>query len=1052
MYSLWNFLLTRSAFTKILIVSLIGLGMYALLAMPKESTPEIKVPIGIVTTVLPGATAADVERLITDELEPAVRNVANIDKVTSQSRSGVSVITAEFIASADIETSIQDLRNAVEGAKRDLPNDAESPTVTKVDFSNQPVLMVAIGSDLHPNALTKLGEDLKDDLVNVSGVSKVEVSGTRDREISLVINKDALLQYGISPLQIAGAISAANASVPAGSLTIDDVSYPIQFKGEITNITDVLEAPIQTAGGTIKVSDVAQVIDGFAEANSISRLYVDGKETQYALTLNVYKSSGGNILTAADNVKDRLKELEGTLLAGSEYVVTFDASDDVRKSINELTRAGIETIILVGVLLLITIGLRESLVAVLSIPLSFVIAFIGMWLTGNTINFISLFALIIAIGVLVDSGIVVVEGIHTNREKGMDKIAAAQKAIRDFGWPLIAGTMTTVAVFVPLFFLSGILGQFVKGIPFTIVMVLIASIVVALGFVPLIALYLLKHQESALSKYREKLWHSIESWYSGALRKLFHARKLQVAFYLFLTVALGGGFALVGTGTLPAILFANDDVNYFTVDVELPQASTLSATDKVVREVEEFIQNETPFLTSVQVTVGGTSALSQNPQSGSKYASLTVNLVDVDEREVTSEEITKALRAQLATKTWPNNAIVRIADVAAGPPSEAPVVVKVWSNDSAKLAEATEIVENALKATEGTRDVTSSLSNDGTELSIYIDRERARDYGLSTSDVAQVLRASIAGLEATKVRIDGDDINIRVRVALNDDYIQPEDTIVTTADTIAQIPVATMRGNVPLGTFLTTSAGRTSSVINHEDGMRVSAVSAQLTPSGNAVAITTNFANSADSLNLPAGVTLTYGGDTEQIQKTFTEMGVALITGIVLMFAIIVLEFNAIAQSGRLLAVVPLSLAGVLWMLFFMGQPLSFTAFLGIIALAGVLINHGILLIDGINARKARGEYGDAEELILDAATSRLRPIILTTIATSAGMVPLTLVNATWAPLAFTIMGGLLYGTILTLIYVPLRSLKAEQKNTRPSLFRRLFRLIKQLLQLPTSN
>jgi HAE1 family hydrophobic/amphiphilic exporter-1 len=318
----------------------------------------------------------------------------------------------------------------------------------------------------------------------------------------------------------------------------------------------------------------------------------------------------------------------------------------------------------------------------------------------------------------------------------------------------------------------------------------------------------------------------------------------------------------------------------------------------------------------------------------------------------------------------------------------------------------------------------------------------ARDYGLSTVDVAQTLRSAVAGIEATKVRIDGDDINVRVRVALNENYIQPEDTIITTADSISQIPVATMRGNVPLGTFLYTTANRNSSVINHEDGMRVSAVNAQLTSDGNAVEITTAFKAAEETLNLPDGVSLTYGGDTEQIQKTFTEMAVALITGIVLMFAIIVLEFDAIVQSGRLLAVVPLSLAGVLWMLFFMGQPLSFTAFLGIIALAGVLINHGILLIDGINVRKKNAEYSNAETLILEAAASRLRPIILTTIATSAGMIPLTLVNATWAPLAYTIMGGLIYGTILTLIYVPLRSLNAELSINRTSVFVKIYRWV----------
>jgi HAE1 family hydrophobic/amphiphilic exporter-1 len=1039
MHSLWNFLLTRSAFTKLLIISLVALGVYAIFSMPKESTPEIKVPIGIVTTILPGATAVDVERLITDELEPSVRNVSNIEKVTSQSRAGVSVITAEFVASADIETSIQDLRNAVEGVKRNLPNDAESPTVTKVDFANQPVLIIAVGSDLHPAALTKLGKDLKDDLINIPGISKVEVSGTRDREIAIITNKDALLQYGVSPLQIVGAISAANASVPAGTLTIDDVLYPIQFKGDITSLEDIKNAPIQTPSGTIKLSDIAEVVDGFVDPSTISRLYINGEETQYALTLNIYKSSGGNIMTAADGARERLEELETTLLSGSEYVVTFDASNDVRKNINDLTKSGLQTIMLVAIVLFITIGLREALIAALAIPLSFAIAFIGMWLTGNTINFISLFALIIAIGVLVDSGIVMVEGIHTNKENGLGKLEAAKKAVKDYAWPLIAGTMTTVAVFVPLFFLSGILGQFVKGIPFTIVMVLISSIIVALGFVPLIAMGFLKHEESPLAQYREKLWHTLEAWYAGLLTRFMRIKALRRSFYAFLLLALISSFALVGTGALPAILFANDDVDYFTVDIELPQASTLAVTDEVAKQVEQFFEAETKFLSSIQTTVGGTSALSQNPQSGSKYASLTINLTSLDTRTERSEEITKELRDKLETMTWPNNATVRIADVMAGPPSEAPVVVKVWSNDSAKLAEATEVIENALKAQSGTRDVTSALSNDGTELSIYVDRARARDYGLSTSDIAQTLRTAIAGVEATKVRIDGDDINIRVRVALNEDYVQSEDTTVTTADAIAQIPVATSRGSVPLGTFLTTTAGRTSAVINHENGMRVSSVNAQLTPGGNAIEITNALAEVVPTLNLPSGVTVTYGGDSEQIAKTFTEMLVALITGLVLMFAIIVLEFNSLGQSGRLLSTIPLSLAGVLWMLFLMGQPLSFTAFLGIIALAGILINNGILLLDDMNTRKENGHDSDLEELVRASAVSRLRPVMLTTITTIVGMIPLTLVSSTWAPLAFTIMGGLLYGTILTLIYVPLRSLSAEAKLGKLSFLKRIY-------------
>lgn len=1033
MYPLWNFFLTRRAFTILAMASFLIAGFFALNAMPKESSPEVVVPIGIVTTILPGATAADVERLVTDKIEPAVRNVPNIDKVTSSSVQGASVISAQFIASADIETAIQDLRNAVEGAKRDLPNDAEGPTVTKVDFQNQPVLMIGVSSDLTPETLFKLGQDLKDDLQSLEGVSRVEISGARGREISVVLHADSLARHNLSVGQVLGALSGANASAPAGTVTIDGIEYPVQFKGEVTSATDIGLTPIRTATGEVLLRDIASVVDGFQRTASISRLAEEGEEASYAMTINVYKSSGANILTVTERVKDRLVALEDGLLTGSSAIVVYDAGEEVERSISELTHAGRDTIILVMIVLLITIGWRESLVAALSIPLSFVIAFLGMWVTGNTINFISLFSLVIAIGILVDSGIVVVEAIHTNRERGMEKMEAARDAVRRYGWPLIAGTMTTVAVFVPLFFLSGIIGEFISSIPFTIIAVLLASILVALGFVPLIALWMLKHSESRFAVYREKLWENIAHHYRNAMQRLFESRRSQHFFFAFLAVSFVVAIALPVSGVLKAVLFPPADIDFFYVEIELPQASTLVQTDEVTREVERVIATN-PFVASYLTTIGGGSVFANGMAGGSsgggKLANITVNLKK-ERSDVTSIDIANQLRRDLAPLQGVKGATIGVMDNLGGPPSGAPIVIKLWSESLDTLAIATEMVERLVEETPDTRDIESSLSSDGTELQVHVNREKANEYGLSAADVAGTLRAAVAGLEATKIRIAGDDVAVRIFLDLNPEFVQPEETTITDADALARIPVTTARGTIPLGTFVEITAERSSTAIAHEDGTRIGSVSAYVNEGANAIEITNIIREKADELDLPEGVRLTYGGEDEEIQRTFTEMLAALVAGLVLMFAILVLEFNAFRTTLRLLLAIPLSLTGVLLGLFIMGEPLSFTAFLGIIALGGVIINHGILLLDVLHKMREQDLGKTPMELVLDASGARIRPILLTTITTIVGMIPLTFVSEMWAPLAFTIAFGLIYGTLLTLVLIPLLSYRYEVKRAK---------------------
>jgi multidrug efflux pump subunit AcrB len=1004
-------------------ISLVITGLYSLLVIPKESSPEVIIPIGVVSTVLRGASAEDTEKLITDKLESEISNVENIDKVTSSSREGVSIITAQFNANADIDKSIQDLKDAVDRAKGELPQDATDPIVSKVNFADQPILIVSVSQDLSPAGLTALGEDLKKELKKVEGISKVEVSGTRAREIQVVVKKDKLASYNLSLNQVIGAIQSANTSLPIGNITVADIDYPIKFAGSIESALEVSDiAVVSNQGVPVYLRDVAFIADGLAPPSTFSRVSTEGAPSENALTLTIYKKSGGDVTQIAKAARDKLEELKATKLAGAQVVVSLDTGELVKKDLRELTRVGLETVALVMLMLFLTIGWRESLVAGLSIPLSFVIAFTGLYISGNTINFMSLFSLILAIGILVDSGIVVAEAIHARIKQHGSAEGAAIASIKEYSWPLIAGTMTTVAVFAPLFFLSGIVGKFISSIPFTIIFVLIASIIVALGFVPLLAVLLTKEHKSRFEDLQEELSHKAQVWYKRFLGAILDSKVHQRRFFISLALGFVLAIAMPVTGLLKVSFFPQDDQDYVFISVEKPQGTPLSKTDISVREVEEILYNSS-YIESFVTTVGASSALTGSGSSaGTKLANITVILPK--ERELSSTQIMEILRKEVSIVT---SAEVKVDQGNNGPPSGDPVLITFMGEDLEELSDAAAKAETLLASIEGTQDVTTSLRDDGTQFEIEVDRNKANQIGLSTAMVAQLLRASVSGVEATTIKKGGTDIDIVVKTDLNSAFINPEDTTKTTLDSIKSIPVVTQSGTVLLGSIVTTKISPSRAVISHQDQKRITSVSSKVSPTGNAIEITNEFKKKEKELNLPETVTVKYGGDNEEVNKTFTEMALALLAGMIGMLAILVLEFNSFRYSFYLLFTIPLSLIGVLGGLTITGQALSFSSMLGLIALAGVIINHAIILLDSILHRldeeKRKKEQGESvrslRDVIVDASAIRLRPIFLTTITTVIGMIPLAGVSALWGPLAFAIMFGLSFAMILTLVLIP---------------------------------
>lgn len=1012
----WIFFIHKHHFTILLGIVLMLAGVYAAIAIPKESSPEIQIPIGIIVTVLPGASSEDVERLVTNKIEDRVLGVEQVSKVTSTSGDGVSSITVEFAASADIDKSIQLLKDEVDKVRPELPAEAEDPNVTDVNFADQPIIIASIAGELAPAELTAIGETVKDELERVPGVSSVELSGVRERQVDVVVEQAKLRQYGLSLSDITNAIRASGIASPLGSITVDDIAYAVRLEAGLSSTDAVGNVALAGPGGsTIHVRDVANVVDGLEDATSYSRVSVDGEPSAPALSLSVFKSRGGNVVDTGTAIKEKLKELEATTLAGTKTVISYDAPKDVSHDLTELTRVGIETVVLVMLMLFATLGWRESLAAAASIPLSFLIAFIGIAASGNTINFISLFSLILAIGILVDSGIVVVEAIHTRFVQHGDKERAAKEAIREYAWPLVAGTFTTIAVFVPLFFISGIVGKFLASIPYTVIFVLVASIFVALGFVPLLSMYMIKRSHSKLEAKQERYNELAKAWYEQFLRGILGDRKKENRFLIGITLLLVASLALPMVGAVKVVFFPSEDMGLVTIEIERPQGTSLSDTDLSVREVEELLYDD-ERIASFVTGVGSGSYFAQSGLSGSRAGNITINLKDESERRDTSAEIVEDLRKELSVVT---SARVTVSEPAGGPPTSAAVSVTFEGDDLGALTAAANQGERILSEIPGATNINTSTRDDSAEFVVALDTAKATELGVSPLVVADTLRTALYGAKATDIRTGTDDIEVRTRLDLNPNYRDPSETTHVTIDAVRELTVPGARGPVPLASIATISYEPANTVIRHEDGTRIATLTADAAAGANPIQISQAFEKALKETSLPEGVHLKIGGESEDVNKSFAEMGLALIAGAALMLAILVLEFNSFRHSFYLLSIIPFSLIGVLVGLMITGSPLSLPSMLGVIALAGVIINHAIILMDSI-ARIGREKADQTlTDVVVAAASSRFRPIVLTTVVTVVGMIPLSFASAIWGPLAFAIMFGLAFSMVLTLVLIP---------------------------------
>ncbi|MDA3839857.1 MAG: efflux RND transporter permease subunit [Patescibacteria group bacterium] len=1024
--SFFGFFITNYRFTYLVLLIIFVFGFFAVSTLPREANPEIKVPYALVSIVFPGANPSDVEDSVTNKVEKEIKNLDNLKRYTSGSALGFSSIFVEFEAEADIETSIADLKDAVDLAKPELPSDASDPVVSEINFSDFPIVTYSLVGDFSDVELHKIAGFLEDEFETIKNVSRVDILGDIEREFQIIVKKDDLSKYNLSIGRIANTISLNNFNLPSGDIEIDNFNYNIRVKGRFENIDDLSNIVVASISETpIYLRDVATVIDTFKEKTTESRIGFSGTSPKNTISLQIYKKTGGNILDIVDESQYKISMLQEDNRLPENLLIqkTNDNAVFIKEDLKTLGTSALQTMFLILVILMMVLSFRGSLITAMSIPLAFLITFIIIKLQGGTINSLALFALVISLGLMVDNSIIIIEGIAEYSSKHKKNAChSSLLSVWNYKKPIISGTLTTVSAFLPMLLVSGIMGEFIQVLPKTITAALLSSLFVSLVLIPTLSSRFLKIERSkdgdSLRNKKRHLWvearmNRIKNLYSNYLNSVLPSKKkrrrlLASVWILFVISLLVPIFGMLRVEMFPPI-----DNDYFVVNIKLPAGSALDITKNVASNIEKII-NEIPELdnyvtnlgtsASIGMTEGASSGASSN---NSHLASITVNLTDKDKRKKKSFDISSGVREEIKDI---REAEVTVEEIGAGPPTGAPIEVRISGNKFKELIALGDEVKSVLSGIGGTINVVDNVSDSSGDFVFSIDRQKASFYGLTTVDVANAMRNAIFGKEASLITIDSEDVYITIKYAEND-FKDIED--------LKNILIFNQKGeSIRLSQVADVSLEPSVLSINHLDGDQVVTINASLVEGGDLQKILTEFDEKQKNIELPEGFSIKVGGEVEDIEQSFREIFYSMILAVILIAFILVLQFNSFRQPLIILLSLPLAIIGVIFGLLILGLPFSFTAFLGIVALSGIVVNDAIVLIDKINKNINHGM--EMIPAIIEGGQARMQPILLTTLTTVAGVFPLIFASELWIGLSVAVIFGLSFGSLLTLVVIPI--------------------------------
>ncbi|MBF0170496.1 MAG: efflux RND transporter permease subunit [Nitrospinae bacterium] len=1003
-----------------LIVFLVIVGTYSYVTLPREASPDITIPMVIVSTPYAGVSPADMESLVTNEIEKELKNLANVEEMRSSSKEGMSVISVKFDPSVDIDAAIQKVRDKVNIAKPNLPADADEPMVQEINFSNFPIMIVNLSGEYGLVRLKQIAENLQDKMEAIPGVLEVALAGGLSREVQVDLDPERLLYYGLSIKDVVDVITKENVTIPGGAIDIGDYKYLVRVPGEFKDPMIIRDLVVKSdARRPIYMRDIAEVRFGFADVATVARL--NGTDT---ISLSVKKRSGENIIEVTDAVKALLEEEIPQLPRSTAYTITADQSKDTRNLLKDLENNVITGFILVVGVLFFFLGLKVAVFVALSIPLSMLLSFFLFKVMGYSLNMVVLFSLILALGMLVDNAIVVVENIFRHMEEGRDPMDATLVGTGEVMGAIFYSTLTTLCAFFPMMFWPGIMGEFMFYLPMTVIVTLSSSLFVAVVINPTLCATLLRPSRTVRVAVAERadehlsvFMRRYKAFLTYALAKsgrVFGAAVASLVAIMFLYGAFGNGVEF-----FPAL-----DPNTIFVNIEAPTGARVEMTDKMAQVAESFIPAY-PDVKSYVTNVGvSTDMFDMSAGEGPGHkARVAVDFIDREERSRPSTEVEAELREKI--KEAIVGASVKIEAQENGPPTGAPVNIEISGRDYAVLARIAAEVEGLLKATEGLVDVKNDYSAGKPELRIDIDREQAARYGLRTVDVASYIRSAIYGAKASTYREGEDEYDIRVRFRA-DRRDQVEE--------LASFFIRHEEKVVPLTSLAKVTTASGYSDIAHIDRKKVITVSSDVAPGYNANERLATVREAAAALKLPEGYLIDYTGANKEQKESETFLTEAFMGAALLITFALILEFNSIVTPLVIMSGVVLSLIGVMVGLLVTGTPFGvIMTGMGVISLAGVVVNNSIVLLDYTIQLRQKGM--SRTEAIIVAGMTRTRPVLLTAVTAMLGLLPIMLkvsfdflemrwvfdseMAGWWGPMATAVVYGLGFATALTLVVTP---------------------------------
>ncbi len=1055
--------------TTVLVLALIILvfGVFCYRELPRESAPDITVPYVFVSTNYRGVSPTDMETAVTVEIEKKLKGIDGVKKIRSVSSEGLSQITIEFVTGTDIDRAVQDVKDKVDEAKNELPTDLEEdPAVFEVNISEMPIVVFSLSGTCGLATLKEIADDLQDDIEAIPGVLEAEVTGGLEREIRVEVFPDKLAYYGLSIPMLQRVVEAENQNTSGGAIRMGDGRFQLRVPGEFRTPAEIYTLVVGTHDGQpVYLKDVARVVDGFKEETSRSRL--DGRQ---AVNIAVKKRAGENIIAITEEIDRRIEERRAGWPADTEIVKVMDQSTDIKAMVADLENNILSGLLLVVVVLFFAMGFRNAFLVSLAIPFSMLLSFAVLYAMGITLNMVVLFSLTLALGMLVDNAIVIVENIYRYMEQGVGRMEAAMRATSEVAYPVIGSTATTLVAFAPMLFWPGIMGEFMRFLPLTLIITLSSSLFVALVVNPALgSLFMrvksappaagppLTAEEMAAAGERPiEIRGRLLSSYAATLGFTLRHPLVTLGFAFAGLVLLFEVWMLAVGIEKPVEFFPDIQPKSMYVNLDVPEGADIDFIDRIMRRIELAVAgapqaaavDEDSYQQAMAAkehdsarggTITGPSDLANVRNiyvkavaaagGGSLFEAnapnhVGVRFIDIEDRQSSSSETMEEIRRRVAG--IPGGRIT-VAAQEEGPPTGPPINIEISGDDLRILGELGKQVRSAIERVPHVEDIRDDFVEGTPSVRVRVDRQKAALFGLSTDAIGFALKTAYNGLEVSSFREGDQDYDITVQLAEADRRV---------VDVLRELMIPAPSGEmVPLSTLARVEYGGSIGDIARIDNQRVVTVKANVDETKTTGAVARAQAEALlASFPLPPGYRLVFTGENEDQQESEEFLSQAFVVACFLIFLVLVSQFNSVSKPFIIMTAVILSLGGAFLGLALFRQPFGIIMTgVGVISLAGVVVNNAIVLIDYTNKLKARGlETGEA---IIAAGATRLRPVVLTAVTTILGLVPMVTgvsfdfrnfsiswvseSSQWWRSMAVVVIFGLLIATVLTLVVVP---------------------------------